>query len=545
MEAGAGTGRLCREVLRAEPDCARGAALRAGRAVRDRSGSSSASCSSSSRSSTRSGRRRPDLRRRDARAGRRDRPDRQRARGAPRAHGRRRRHRQRAARQPAVRPRRARPRTAGSRSGSACPTTGAFYEVPVRASEEIVTWLDDLDAPVGTRLPVQRAIEEWIDDCAARLRRGVVLLLDYAAELDELVARGGEWLRTYRDHGRGTDPLDEPGSQDITTDVLLPTLRRDAAPGRVHDRARVEPGRVAAQRSGSTSWSRRAGRAGRPARPAAISTRSRAGAGSPRPRRSPIPPASAPTPSSSSPRSSDAPPVLWRQQTPDSRGRDAVLTPKSAWRVDSGAGPRRGNQMADVTLEGTAGGGADVPAARGLRARCPGHGPSAPRRGRRRSGGVLGRAGRRAPGLVEALGHRPGLGPAVREVVRRRRAERFVQLRRPPRRGRPRRPGRVPLGGRARRLPHDHLRPAPRRREPGRQRVEGARRARRATGSRSTSGWCPSSRSRCSRAPGSARRTPWCSAGSPRTRCATGSTTPSARCSSPATARGGAAASCR
>ncbi|MGZ6979885.1 MAG: SAM-dependent methyltransferase [Acidimicrobiia bacterium] len=105
--------------------------------------------------------------------------------------------------------------------------TGEFYEVPVRASEEIVTWLDDLDPPVGARIPVQHAIEEWIDDCATRLRRGVVLIVDYAVELDELVRRG-DWLRTYRAHGRGGGPLEHPGSQDITTDVLLPTLRRDA-----------------------------------------------------------------------------------------------------------------------------------------------------------------------------------------------------------------------------------------------------------------------------------------------------------------------------
>lgn len=111
---------------------------------------------------------------------------------------------------------------------------GQFYEVPVRAAEEIVTWLDGLDAPVGARLPVQRAAGEWIEDCATRLRRGVVLILDYAADLDEMVARGMEtfgpvgWLRTYRGHGRGGGPLEDPGSQDITTDVLLPPLRREA-----------------------------------------------------------------------------------------------------------------------------------------------------------------------------------------------------------------------------------------------------------------------------------------------------------------------------
>jgi SAM-dependent MidA family methyltransferase len=105
---------------------------------------------------------------------------------------------------------------------------GAFYEAPIRASEEIVSWLADLDAPVGARLPVQREIEAWVDGCATRLRRGAVLLIDYAADLDDMVERGNEWLRTYRDHARGLDPLVDPGTQDITTDVLLPTLRRDA-----------------------------------------------------------------------------------------------------------------------------------------------------------------------------------------------------------------------------------------------------------------------------------------------------------------------------
>jgi NADH dehydrogenase [ubiquinone] 1 alpha subcomplex assembly factor 7 len=104
----------------------------------------------------------------------------------------------------------------------------SFHEVPVRASEELVEWLGDLDAPVGSRVPVQRAVEQWIDDCATRLRRGVVLVVDYAAEIDELVARGAGWLRTYRAHRRGGEPFDHPGSQDITADVLLPALRRDA-----------------------------------------------------------------------------------------------------------------------------------------------------------------------------------------------------------------------------------------------------------------------------------------------------------------------------
>jgi SAM-dependent MidA family methyltransferase len=105
---------------------------------------------------------------------------------------------------------------------------GTFHEVPVPASEELVAFLGDLDPPAGTRLPAQRAVETWIDECAHRLRHGIVLVLDYAAELDELAARAGGWLRTYRAHERGGDPLAVPGSQDITSDVLLPHLRRAA-----------------------------------------------------------------------------------------------------------------------------------------------------------------------------------------------------------------------------------------------------------------------------------------------------------------------------
>ena len=50
------------------------------------------------------------------------------------------------------------------------------------------------------------------------------------------------------------------------------------------------------------------------------------------------------------------------------------------------------------------------------------------------------------------------MGPPVRQVVRRRQAQRRLQLRRPPRRARPRRQGRLPLDRRAGRHPDDHLR---------------------------------------------------------------------------------------
>ena len=97
------------------------------------------------------------------------------------------------------------------------------------------------------------------------------------------------------------------------------------------------------------------------------------------------------------------------------------------------------------------------------------------RGGRADPRGVLGRAGRGAR-LVRAVGHGARrLRGAVLQVVHRRQAERLLQLPRPPRRGRPRRPRRLPLARRGGRGARRHLRrPAPRRPAAG-QRAQGPR----------------------------------------------------------------------
>ena len=80
------------------------------------------------------------------------------------------------------------------------------------------------------------------------------------------------------------------------------------------------------------------------------------------------------------------------------------------------------------------------------------------------------------PRLVPPLGHGDGLEPAVGEVVRGRQLNASVNcLDRHVEAGR-RRQGRVPLGGRARRHPHDHLLGPARRGLPPRERAERARR---------------------------------------------------------------------
>jgi SAM-dependent MidA family methyltransferase len=62
---------------------------------------------------------------------------------------------------------------------------------------------------------------------AGVLRRGEIIMLDYVVDAAVLIERGApgadgaapRWMRTYRAHDRGGDPLDALGRQDITCDV--------------------------------------------------------------------------------------------------------------------------------------------------------------------------------------------------------------------------------------------------------------------------------------------------------------------------------------
>lgn len=96
--------------------------------------------------------------------------------------------------------------------------------------------LDGLDAPVGARVPVQAAARRWVLDALELARPhdgGRLVVIDYCATTAELTHRPatgpGGWLRTYRDHERGDDPLSGPGTQDITAEVCLDQLPSPSA----------------------------------------------------------------------------------------------------------------------------------------------------------------------------------------------------------------------------------------------------------------------------------------------------------------------------
>ncbi len=99
-----------------------------------------------------------------------------------------------------------------------------FAEVAVPASPEVAAAADDVAAgatiPEGARLPVPTASVDWLDECAHVLRRGFLVVIDYADDAASLAARRqDEWLRTYRSHQRGETPFATPGTQDITSTV--------------------------------------------------------------------------------------------------------------------------------------------------------------------------------------------------------------------------------------------------------------------------------------------------------------------------------------
>ena len=103
-------------------------------------------------------------------------------------------------------------------------TGGQFVEV-LRTLDVVPSCLPQT-APLGSRAPIQDAAASWVRDCLSKISNGRLLLFDYCststAEISLTPWR--EWLRTYRDQGRGTHYLTESGLQDITTQVMLDQL---------------------------------------------------------------------------------------------------------------------------------------------------------------------------------------------------------------------------------------------------------------------------------------------------------------------------------
>ncbi len=104
------------------------------------------------------------------------------------------------------------------------------YEVRVgldgdRLTEVLVP--TELSIEIG-REPVQSAAARWIRE--ARALGGRVVVFDYADTTASMARRPWtDWLRTYRDHQRGSGVLDDLGRQDITCEVAVDQLPRPSS----------------------------------------------------------------------------------------------------------------------------------------------------------------------------------------------------------------------------------------------------------------------------------------------------------------------------
>jgi len=109
-----------------------------------------------------------------------------------------------------------------------------FVEVLVPApavfTEIVDMIMSPFTVPAGLRVPIPVGATEWLRSVSQTLHHGVVCAIDYAVSAGQ-IATGthGDWLRTYRAHGRGESPLVNPGSQDITCDVPIEYLAHAGA----------------------------------------------------------------------------------------------------------------------------------------------------------------------------------------------------------------------------------------------------------------------------------------------------------------------------
>ncbi|KAA0232351.1 MAG: hypothetical protein JJLCMIEE_00361 [Acidimicrobiales bacterium] len=106
---------------------------------------------------------------------------------------------------------------------------GELVEVLVPASDHLVRGIGELvEGPrPGDRVPVQGEARKWLIAALEVIERGRVVVIDYCDRTASLAARPQrEWLRTYRAHSRGSDPLQDLGDQDITCEVAYDQLSR-------------------------------------------------------------------------------------------------------------------------------------------------------------------------------------------------------------------------------------------------------------------------------------------------------------------------------
>ena len=84
--------------------------------------------------------------------------------------------------------------------------------------------------PTGWCSELHPGLEPWLRDCARSLRRGQLLVIDYAHEAWRYYApqRANGTLMAYRAQQASDDPLQDPGHWDLTAHLCLESLEQAA-----------------------------------------------------------------------------------------------------------------------------------------------------------------------------------------------------------------------------------------------------------------------------------------------------------------------------
>lgn len=117
----------------------------------------------------------------------------------------------------------------------------SFRESLFEADDEVVALVEHLVpiAPDGSRIAIQEQACAWVSDALSRIKRGRLVVIDYATTSSMMVKLPWtKWVRTYRAHGRGGDPFEMVGMQDITCDVAVDQLSLVRPP--TSDRSQAE-----------------------------------------------------------------------------------------------------------------------------------------------------------------------------------------------------------------------------------------------------------------------------------------------------------------
>jgi SAM-dependent MidA family methyltransferase len=104
---------------------------------------------------------------------------------------------------------------------------GVLINWPVPADEELTRQAQRFapEAPIGAWVPWQHRAQQWVASALSIIERGRLVVVDYADATANMATRAPwEWVRTYRGHMRGDDPLTDLGLQDVTCEVAVDQL---------------------------------------------------------------------------------------------------------------------------------------------------------------------------------------------------------------------------------------------------------------------------------------------------------------------------------